>query len=770
MRSISRVVAAVAVVASATVVVSAAAPAHPVAAADAVYSVRTDLVVRDVVYDPWRDLLYASVDQTDPVHPNQVVTIDPLTWDIVATASLGTIPSEMDLSDDGAALFVGIDGQSAVKKVALPDFTVVWTHSIGTYQSFAPPHIGDVRALPGSSDVVAVSRRLPGISPEHAGIVIIDSTGARPTISAGHIGSDSIVFDPSSSRLYGSDLGSSAQRLFTHEIDATGITTLAAQDGLGGGTIAATDGLVVGSNGIVLDVSGAAPVLADTVIGGRSVAVDTGAGVFYIGNANGTLAKDVRAYDLVTRDLVGEWTVSAQGMFAMELEPFGDGMLAMIDKDHPFFRFGRLVLVDLTRAASPPTTTPPPTVPPTVPPVPPVPPVVQPVPPVPPAGPGTVDLGSLGEYTPLTPQRIVDTRSGLGRAGSVTPLGAAQQIDIQIAGIGGVPASGVDAVVVNVTAVSPSEAGYLSVWPSGLPLPTISSLNFAAGDTVANLVTVRVGADGRVSLFNPFGQVDVLVDVAGFYSSEVGPDGLRFRPKTPTRILDTRDPVRYDPRGALRSGETRRLSTFWSTGVPDNAQAVVLNVTVTGTTAPSYLSVYPSDVERPVVSNLNYGPGATRANQVVVRVPPSREISIYNHLGNAHVIVDVVGWFDNGEVGDAGRFIAVDPYRSIDTRMDSPWPAPGHLPAGATLRLIDDSVRVSAFAMNVTVTDTTGVGFVTAYPIGAAQTPAPLASTLNYAAGATVPNHAIVPAAPYVAFYNSGGRVHLVVDVFGVFL
>jgi len=212
------------------------------------------------------------------------------------------------------------------------------------------------------------------------------------------------------------------------------------------------------------------------------------------------------------------------------------------------------------------------------------------------------------------------------------------------------------------------------------------------------------------------------------------------------------------------------LSTSWNTGVPGNAEAVVLNVTVTDTTAPSFLSVYPSDVDRPEVSNLNFGPRATRANQVVVRVPESENISIYNHQGNAHVVVDVVGWFDNAEVGHSGRFIAVEPYRSLDTRIGSPWPSPGHLPAGSTLRLIDDSATVSAFVMNVTVTDTVGSGYLTAYPMGASYVPAPLASTLNYTAGATVPNHAIVPAAPDVAFFNSGSRVQLVVDVFGAFV
>ena len=64
----------------------------------------------------------------------------------------------------------------------------------------------------------------------------------------------------------------------------------------------------------------------------------------------------------------------------------------------------------------------------------------------------------------------------------------------------------------------PGSAGWLTAWPSGQPKPVASNLNYVAGQTVANLVVVAVGEDGVVDLFSSGGPVDVVADVAGWYS------------------------------------------------------------------------------------------------------------------------------------------------------------------------------------------------------------------------------------------------------------
>src|SRR3954468_5658591 len=78
----------------------------------------------------------------------------------------------------------------------------------------------------------------------------------------------------------------------------------------------------------------------------------------------------------------------------------------------------------------------------------------------------------FGEYTPLTPTRILDTRTTTG--GHPFKLGPGQSMTQQITGVGGVPASGVLGVVMNATVTDPTVASHLIVWPSGDPRPVVS--------------------------------------------------------------------------------------------------------------------------------------------------------------------------------------------------------------------------------------------------------------------------------------------------------
>ena len=91
-------------------------------------------------------------------------------------------------------------------------------------------------------------------------------------------------------------------------------------------------------------------------------------------------------------------------------------------------------------------------------------------------------------------------------------------IALRVTGKGGVPSSGVSAVVLNVTATEPTAVSFLSVSPGDSPRPVVSNLNWTAGQTVPNLVVVKVGADGSVHLYNYAGLVHLVVDVAGWYA------------------------------------------------------------------------------------------------------------------------------------------------------------------------------------------------------------------------------------------------------------
>jgi hypothetical protein len=111
---------------------------------------------------------------------------------------------------------------------------------------------------------------------------------------------------------------------------------------------------------------------------------------------------------------------------------------------------------------------------------------------------------------------VLDTRNGTG--GYSAPVGPGGTISLQVTGVDGVPASGVTAVVLNVTATNPTASSYVTVYPDGSSRPLASNLNFTAGETIPNLVTVPVGADGQIDFYNQSGSVNLVADLAGYYT------------------------------------------------------------------------------------------------------------------------------------------------------------------------------------------------------------------------------------------------------------
>jgi hypothetical protein len=217
---------------------------------------------------------------------------------------------------------------------------------------------------------------------------------------------------------------------------------------------------------------------------------------------------------------------------------------------------------------------------------------------------------------------------------------------VQVTGLGGVPSTGVSAVVLNVTVTDTSASSYLTVYPScaGSP-PNASNLNWVAGKTIANRVMVPVGSDGKVCMFNAAGSTDVIADVAGWFgdaSSVMGTQEVGLA--TPCRVMDTRSGLGgySTPFGA---GVSRTLTVDGVCGVPSSGvAAVILNVTATDTSASSYFTVYPSG-SPPNASDLNWTAGVTIPNLVLASVNASGQITIFNAAGTVDGVVDVVGYF-----------------------------------------------------------------------------------------------------------------------------
>lgn len=339
-----------------------------------------------------------------------------------------------------------------------------------------------------------------------------------------------------------------------------------------------------------------------------------------------------------------------------------------------------------------------------------------------------------------------------------------------MAGVGGVPADAT-AVTLNVTVTGTTASGFLTLWPAGASQPTASNLNWVAGQTIPNAVTVKVGAGGKVNVFNAAGNATVIVDVVGYYD-ESG-TGAGFAGQAPIRVLDSRPPPeQVGPYGTPWAAATDREVTVTggTTGVPVNATAVVANVTVTGTSAESFLTVYPNGASRPTASSLNWKAGVTIPNAVTVKVGTGGKIRVFNNSGAANVIIDVVGYF---RVGSGDAFHPVAPVRFQDSRpgteqvgaYGTPWSA-------GTSRMVSVLTGAAvppgakAVSANVTVTSTSAESFATVWNTGAAR---PTASSLNWKAGTTIANSvtAKVGAGDTISVFNNSGSVNVIADVAG---
>ena len=222
---------------------------------------------------------------------------------------------------------------------------------------------------------------------------------------------------------------------------------------------------------------------------------------------------------------------------------------------------------------------------------------------------------------------MFDSRSG-------PKVGAGQVVTFPVVGFGGVPA-GTPSVALNLTIDQPDAAGFASAFASGSPVPETSNVNFAAGQTRPNVVFAPVGADGQVSVFVSTG-AHVIADVLGWYSTASNAE--LFKPVKPKRVWDSRQHT------IIPAGGELTLKVTDIVGVPSTASAVVLNVTVTGPTGTGFLTVYPANVSRPEASNVNYVTGQTVPNVVISGVSVDGRINIYAYA-EAHIIVDVAGWF-----------------------------------------------------------------------------------------------------------------------------
>ena len=386
----------------------------------------------------------------------------------------------------------------------------------------------------------------------------------------------------------------------------------------------------------------------------------------------------------------------------------------------------------------------------------------------PPATTPAAPLGDQLDVVSLNPVRLADTRPGWvaadGLFNGTGPVSGGQFVQVPVAGRGGVPV-GAQAVVVNVTLVGPAADGFATVYPCET-VPFTSSVNYSAGENVANEVFAKLSPTGTICVFTS-ATANVLVDVAGFVPARSDLVSLN-----PVRLADTRpgwvaaDGL-FKGTGPVSGGQFVQVPVAGRGGVPVGAQAVVVNVTLVRPAADGFATVYPCETV-PFTSSVNYSAGENVANEVIAKLSPTGTICVFTSA-TANVLVDVAGFVPAGS-----DLVSLNPVRLADTRpgwvaADGLFKGTGPVSGGQFVQVPVAGrggvpVDAKSVVANVTIADPVAAGYATVYPCETV----PFTSSVNYSAGEAVANEVIAKLSPTgtICVFTSA-TANVIVDVAG---
>ncbi len=249
-----------------------------------------------------------------------------------------------------------------------------------------------------------------------------------------------------------------------------------------------------------------------------------------------------------------------------------------------------------------------------------------------------------GAFSSRAPFRQLDTRNGTGGVTGAVAPGAT--IRVPVTGRGGIPATGVSAVAVNVTVTDPTTAGFITVHAGGTAPTGTSNLNFSARQTVPNFAISPVGTDGTIALTNnSSGTVHLVADTFGYHLAGTPVDPGAFSSQAPFRQLDTRNGT-GGVTGAVAPGATIRVPVTGRGGIPaTGVSAVAVNVTVTDPTTAGFITVHAGGTAPTGTSNLNFSARQTVPNFAISPVGTDGTIALTNNSsGTVHLVADTFGY------------------------------------------------------------------------------------------------------------------------------
>ena len=359
---------------------------------------------------------------------------------------------------------------------------------------------------------------------------------------------------------------------------------------------------------------------------------------------------------------------------------------------------------------------------------------------------------AAARYTPIDPQRLIDTRYGTGT--ELLPLAAGCTIVVD-AGV----APSVTAVAVNLTTVRSVANGFVTAYPCGVNRPTVSAVQPLTGRAVAGMAIVPLAADGTLCIYSSV-TTDLIVDLFGTYAPGVGD---RFEPVSPARLKDSRSSP-----STLPAGTILRIPVVGAASTPSGATAAALTVHALNASGTGYATVYPCSAQVPLVSSVNVVNGSSVTNHVEVALDGGGDVCVYVSVA-MHIAVDLSGWF--GPTGSS-EFYAIAPYRAVDTRNGTGLSGKFVADVDRAITLagangLPTAAALRAVVAEVTAVSPTNTGFVIVHPCLAQL---PNLSMVRYFTGANSATSVVsLDDASGRWCLNASSAVHVLVDVSGYF-
>ena len=384
-------------------------------------------------------------------------------------------------------------------------------------------------------------------------------------------------------------------------------------------------------------------------------------------------------------------------------------------------------------------------------------------------------MPAAGQYFPVVPVKVLDTRSGVGGV-SVAPLAANGSASFPVTSVGQVPQDGqVSDVYVVVNAISPTASGCLTDYSADNTDPGICNTSFQAGQSVSVSDLVQVSVGGNISVANhSTGTVDVAVTVMGYYQTDnTQAAGDTYVSLPESAIVDTRNGTGA-PQAQIPGGGSLTVQVTGHGGIPSGAAGAALFIGSSNASSAGFVSAYPAGGTPSSLAILNYVPFRTERDLYLGALSSTGQLTLVNQgTSPVDLIVDVDGYLNGPASSPAGgSYNGLTPARIVTQ-------AAGQLAAGASLTFAAagaggvPSSGVASVAESVAALGATGNGYLSVYP---ADSPDPNQPVVNFNSGDAQDNDlnaslvsSVSPSGQETVTNHSPGTVDVVVSVRGYY-